>query len=80
MILRGVYIKDPIIYDDGTMCGDIYTVDQYLEMVADHSLIDYDGFGHPMKDGKEDGQLWLYPSEGRNHIPFDATHVIWFNR
>ena len=58
---------------------DVYTVDEFRERCKDGSLIDYDGFGHPVKDGKQDRSVNVYPS-GLDAIPDDATHIIWFNR
>jgi hypothetical protein len=85
-VLRGVYLKeietwepDPNEYDTGCE-GDIFTVKEYLEMVKEHSIMDDDGHGHPVKDNKKDTQLTLFPSESDRHIPFDATHVIWYNK
>lgn len=85
-VLRGVYNKaiktwtpDPNEYDTGCE-GDIMTLKEYLECVEEHSLIDDDGHGHPVKDNMKDTQLTLFPSEGDRHIPFDATHVIWYNK
>lgn len=86
MILRGVYLKEIEMFDTGpdeygeVPEGALMTVDEYLGSVKDHALIDYDGYGHPVKDMKKDTQLHIYPSEGRNHIPLDATHIIWFNK
>jgi hypothetical protein len=86
MILRGVYLKaietwtpDPNEHDTGCE-GDLMTVEEYLGNIKSGCFIDYDGFGYPVKDNLKDTQLHLYPSEGRNHIPLDATHVIWYNR
>lgn len=85
-VLRGSYNKeiktwtpDPNEYDTGCE-GLIMTVEDYIDSVKTNSLIDDDGYGHPVKDMMKDTQLHLWPSEGRNHIPLDATHVIWYNK
>ena len=59
--------------------GDAMTVEEFKDDVNTGCLIDYDGFGHPMKDGKMAGHLDIYPSRV-DIIPEDATHIIWFNR
>lgn len=60
--------------------GDLLTVSEYLSMVNNGFFIDYDGFGHPYLNGMMDGELIISPSGGSFSIPFDATHIIWFNR
>lgn len=61
------------------MHDDIYTVEEFKIMVKHGVLIDYDGFGYPMKDGLADDEILVYPSRV-DDIPEDATHVVWFNR
>lgn len=58
---------------------DVYTVAEFLAHVKCGSFIDYDGFGHPVKDGMADKGIWIKPSRP-SAIPSDATHVVWFNR
>jgi hypothetical protein len=58
--------------------GDLMTVEEFREAVKHGSFIDYDGSGHPMKDGKM-SRFDVYPSEV-DEIPKDATHILWFNR
>lgn len=58
---------------------DVYTVDEFRGRVSCGAFIDYDGFGHPVKDGKADPSVWVKPSRV-DEIPADATHVVWFNR
>lgn len=55
-------------------------VTEYLEDVKDRNLIDYDGHGHPIVNGKEDQSIFLYPSEGSSKIPEGVTHINWYNR
>lgn len=59
--------------------GDIMTVDEFKSSVIDGSFIDYDGHGHPAREGKMEGDLMIYPSIV-NDIPKDATHIVWFNK
>lgn len=58
---------------------DVYTVAEFREHAEDHSFMDSDGFGHPVKDGKADEDIDVYPSR-ISEIPADATHVVWFNK
>ena len=58
---------------------DVYTVKEFLQMCEKGSFIDYDGFGHPVKDNMADGGVCIKPSRVEM-IPKDATHIVWFNR
>lgn len=58
---------------------DVYTVDEFKSRCEDGDFIDYDGFGHPVKDSKCDPSIIVQPSE-LEKIPADATHVVWYNR
>lgn len=58
---------------------DVYTVEAFKEYVACGAFIDYDGYGHPVKDGLADSSIDIHPSK-IHKIPPDATHIIWFNR
>lgn len=59
---------------------DVYTVEEFLALVKSRSFIDYDGFGHPVKDKKIDLDICVKPSTAHLDIPEDATHVVWYNR
>ena len=80
MILRGKYTEELHREKNGDILGDLMTVEEYLDSVEHGAFIDYDGYGHPVKNDMEDANLFIYPSEGDRHIPFDATHIVWFNR
>jgi hypothetical protein len=58
---------------------DVYTVEEFTLRCKHHSFIDYDGYGHPVKDRKADNDIYIYPSK-LHQIPSDATHIVWFNR
>ena len=58
---------------------DVYTVEEFRDCVECGGFIDYDGFGHPVKDGKANEDIWVKPSKV-NQIPKDATHIVWYNR
>lgn len=57
----------------------IMSVKEFIDCCDVKSFIDYDGFGHPMKDGKYDVSIIVKPSK-RKQIPKDTTHILWFNR
>lgn len=59
--------------------GDLMTVKDWLSCVADGGFIDYDGFGHPVRDGLMDGTIDIWPSQA-DMVPQDATHIMWYNR
>lgn len=70
---------------DNYGCGpegedDVYTVAEFMECVKSSAFIDYDGYGHPVKDGLSDPMIDIYPSQCPDCIPADATHIVWFNR
>ena len=58
---------------------DVYTVEEFKQCCHDHAFIDYDGFGHPVKDGLADESITIKPSR-LGLIPNDATHIVWYNR
>lgn len=60
--------------------ADVMSVEEYLDAVRGGGFIDYDGFGHPVADGKEDDEIFIKPSKGAAAIPSWATHVAWYNR
>jgi hypothetical protein len=59
--------------------GDIMTRQEYVECVEEGLFIDYDGSGHPMRDGLMDKLTIVIPSK-LSELPDDCTHVIWFNK
>jgi hypothetical protein len=59
--------------------GDLMTVKDFMDSCVIGAFIDYDGYGHPVKDGKMMGSVAVLPSK-RREIPEDATHIVWFNR
>ena len=68
-------------YDDVPEYGDVMPLSQFLEYVECGGFIDYDGFGHYVKDGKEVCNIELVPSDvkaGCIRKEFDT--IVWFNR
>lgn len=67
-------------YTDDLMEGcAVLTIEEYLKECKMGMIIDYDGFGNPVKEGKC-SRVNVYPSRKGKDIPKDATHVIWYNR
>lgn len=58
---------------------DVYTVKEFYYLCECGAFVDYDGFGHPVKDGNADDSVHLRPSSYKGSIK-DATHIVWYNR
>jgi len=58
---------------------DVYTVEEFCERCNSGAFVDYDGYGHPVRDGLADESFFVWPSHAAE-IPKDATHIVWFNR
>lgn len=68
-------------YDDIPDYGDQMSLSDFIECVESGGFIDYDGFGHYVKDGKEVCNIDLVPSDvkaGTIRKEFDS--IVWFNR
>ena len=59
--------------------GDLMPVDEFIAACKMGAFIDYDGYGHAVKDGLYDPSRNIKPSYLKN-IPDDATHIFWYNR
>lgn len=72
-------IFDAAKYNKGIDKDDhVMTIEEFEEYCKSGYLIDYDGFGYPVRDGKY-AKIHIRPSK-RDDIPKDATHVVWYNR
>ena len=58
--------------------GDLMTVEDFKEEVRSGGFVDYDGFGHPVKNGLS-APDYILPSTSAE-IPRDATHIVWYNK
>jgi hypothetical protein len=58
---------------------DVYTVQEFWQLCQSGSFIDYDGFGHPVRERKADSSITVKPSQ-LDLVPCDATHIVWYNR
>jgi hypothetical protein len=58
---------------------DVYTVAEFRQFCKQGHFIDYDGFGHPVRERKANPSVTVKPSR-IDEIPADATHVVWYNR
>lgn len=59
--------------------GDLTDVQTFITACKAKHFIDYDGHAHPVKDGKMNPHVTIFPSQWKN-IPKEATHIVWFNR
>lgn len=59
--------------------GDVFTVEEFKNACACRAFVDYDGHGHPAKDGRMDRFIFVKPSR-LFRIPKDSTHIVWFNK
>jgi len=60
--------------------GDVMSLKDFKANVACGGFIDYDGYGHYIKDGKE-SNIEIYPSDIRHgSIRDDFDTIIWYNR
>jgi len=60
--------------------GSVMTLADFIENVKCGGFIDYDGYGHYVKDGKE-SDIEIYPSDvKKGNIRKDFDTIIWFNR
>lgn len=60
---------------------DLYTIDEFKEMVACGALVDYDGMGNWATATHYQNGPWIYPSSiGITNPPEWATHVVWYNK
>jgi len=60
--------------------GDVMTLKHFIGCCKAGGFIDYDGYGHYVKDGKETDIL-IFPSDVKhNSIRKDFDTIIWYNR
>ena len=59
--------------------ADVYSVGEFRSICMFGNFIDYDGFGYPVRENLVDETTPIKPSK-LSDIPYDATHIVWFNR
>ena len=61
--------------------GELFTLDEFVDMCHRELFIDYDGFGHLSTDTHESNEV-VWPSQIAKGATLDPkwTHVKWFNR
>lgn len=73
------FLKEPE-FKELSKGADRMSLIDFIEDVKDGYLIDYDGFGHYVKDNKDSG-ITIIPSDvEKNSIRKDFTEIVWFNR
>lgn len=55
----------------------VISVDRYIIMVDQQILTDLDGFGEPVRNGKQSLSGLIFPSQRDMYIPIDATDIAW---
>jgi hypothetical protein len=61
--------------------GDLYTLGEFLAMVEDGALIDYDGSGYYADGESYRRDRQAVPSEmKKGKVMREFTHVAWFNK
>lgn len=68
--------ENSIYKDEIPNYGEILTIDEFVGMVDDGSIIEDDGIGYFSNGHKMTRELDVFESD----IPEDATHVAWFNK
>jgi hypothetical protein len=68
------------------LCGDLFTVKEFLSMIASKSIMNDDGHGK-LATTTQESNVYVMPSDmfhknGALNFKFPewATHVIWFNK
>ena len=64
------------------LIGDIFTIEEFIEMCKDDCFNDYDGFGHYATVDREYNK-YAIPSEAALDVFFPNpkyTHVVWYNK
>jgi len=60
--------------------GDVMSLEHFIENVKHGLFIDYDGYGHYVKDGME-SDISIHPSDVEyGAIRSDFDTIIWYNR
>lgn len=68
--------SDSIYIDEIPHYGDLFTIEEFDEMVEDHTIMDKDGIGY-YSDGEHMARKYpVFYSDK----PEGATHVVWFNK
>lgn len=60
--------------------GDCMTLEEFLEGVACTAFTDYDGWGYPSDGTHHDRDTIIRPSNAQFGIPYNTTHILWFNK
>jgi hypothetical protein len=60
--------------------GDVMSLKEFIECVKEGGFIDYDGYGHYVKDGKETNII-IHPSDiGYKAVRKEFDTIVWYNR
>ena len=79
----GIVVKtDQYFTDISHPSDDIYTIDDFLDMVKSGYLTDYDGHGHYSDGICFNPVIYVKPSMHKEieSFPDKVTHIIWYNK
>ena len=64
-------------------CGDLFTIEEFIEDCKSGGFIDYDGYGNFANLTQYEPSIDVYPSKllaNKIKVPTWATHILWYNR
>lgn len=67
------YEEELSVHDDRMKCS------QFVANVQSGAFTEMDGIGHPSRAGMVNKDIEIRPSD-LSSIPYDATHVVWYNK
>lgn len=59
--------------------GDVYTLEEFLEMVEADTVIPYDGYGY-FHDGKHKTDICVWDDSITWDLIKDYPYVVWYNK
>jgi hypothetical protein len=60
--------------------ADVFSLDEFRDIVASGGIVNDDGCGHWVKDGKMSRDFINCAKLGPYYVPEGVTHVAWFNK
>lgn len=73
-------MNKPYVLEPLPNYGDVMSLKEFIECVKGGGFIDYDGYGHYVKDNQMT-DIEIYPSDVKSkNIRNEFDTIIWFNR
>jgi hypothetical protein len=60
-------------------CGDLFTVENWIDNVRSGGFIDYDGFGNYAFENEVSNKE-VIPSDIKGKMDMRFSHIMWYNR